>query len=169
MTKKSEIETTPGNTAMSVLAPGAGVKEYEDANNTFHKQALDAAIDLALVRQGIDPQKVPKRVFDIIRRLNIKLNEINAKAQNDIVRIQQAAGLEYNQTILELNQTCLNLKIEQGIIPEPPVQGQTEVAAKEPSGEVSSEIVPENAPNVEIAASAEIAAGDAGQTSQPPK
>jgi len=127
MTNESGISKMPGKTAMSVLAPGAGVKEYEEAHNSIQRQSLDAAIDLALARQGIDPQKVPKRVYDIIRRLNIKLNEINIKVQNEISRIQQAAGLEYNGTILELNQACLSLKIEQGVVPEPPISGDQSV------------------------------------------
>ena len=147
MTNESGISKTPGKTAMSVLAPGAGVKEYEEAHNSIQRQSLDAAIDVALARQGIDPQKVPKRVYDIIRRLNIKLNEINIKTQNEISRIQQAAGLEYNGTILELNQACLNLKIEQGVVPEPPVSGP--VSVKEPVGEAPVLVGETPAPLVE--------------------
>ncbi|MCX9075420.1 MAG: hypothetical protein OIN88_12330, partial [Candidatus Methanoperedens sp.] len=97
------------------------IKQYEEAYNQRQKESLDAAIDIALAKQGIDPVHVPKRDFDQIRRLNIKLNDINAKAQAQIAKVQQEAGLEYNAAILELNQISLNLKIAQGVVPAPQV------------------------------------------------
>jgi hypothetical protein len=108
------------------------LKQYEEAHNLRQKESLDAAIELALAKQGIDPERVPKRDFDQIRRLNIKLNDINAKAQAHIAKVQQEAGLEYNTTILELNQISLNLKIAQGVVPAPQVLEDQPVATGGP-------------------------------------
>jgi len=119
------------------------IKQYEEAYNQRQKESLDAAIDIALAKQGIDPVHVPKRDFDQIRRLNIKLNDINAKAQAQIAKVQQEAGLEYNAAILELNQISLNLKIAQGVVPAPQVPEGKPVAAGEP-------VKSEEAPAVEI-------------------
>lgn len=106
-------------------------KQYEEAYNQRQRESLDAAIDMALARQGIDPERVPKRDFDQIRRLNIKLNDINAKAQAQIAKVQQETGLDYNAAIQELNQISLNLKVAQGVVPAQEVQeGQPAVAGK---------------------------------------
>ncbi len=64
------------------------LKQYEEAYNQRQREFLDAAIEVALARQGIDPERVPKKDFDQIRRLNIKLNDINAKTQAHIAKVQ---------------------------------------------------------------------------------
>jgi len=119
------------------------LKQYEETHNQRQRESLDAAIELALAKQGIDPERVPKRDFDQIRRLNIKLNDINAKAQAHIAKLQQEAGLEYNATILELNQISLNLKIAQGVVPAPQVQ-EGPAAAGEQVSETTAEKQPDD-------------------------
>ncbi len=109
------------------------LKQYEEAYNQRQRESLDAAIEVALARQGIDPEHVSKRDFDQIRRMNIKLNDINAKAQAHIAKVQQEAGLEYNAAILELNQISLNLKTAQGVLPAPQVQEGKPAADVEPA------------------------------------
>ncbi len=66
---------------------------------------------------------MPKTDFDQIRRLSIKLNDIDVKAQAQIAKVQQEEGLEYNAAILELNQISQNIKIAQGVVPAPEVLG----------------------------------------------
>jgi hypothetical protein len=129
------------------------LKQYEETHNQRQRESLDAAIELALAKQGIDPERVPKRDFDQIRRLNIKLNDINAKAQAHIAKVQQEAGLEYNATILELNQISLNLKVAQGVVPAPQVQEGQPAAPGGPVIEIPAEKRPDDggdAPVLEV-------------------
>lgn len=121
----------------------ADLKQYEETYNQRQRKSFDAAIEVTLSRQGIDPERVPKRDFDRIRRLNIKLNDINAKAQAQIANVQQEAGLEYNTTILELNQISLNLKVAQGIVPAPQVLEGQPASAGESVIETSAEKQPD--------------------------
>jgi len=107
-------------------------KQYEEAYNQRQRESFDAAIEVALARQGIDPERVPKKDFDQIRRLNIKLNDINAETQAHIAKVQKEAGLEYNTAILELNQISQNLKVAQGVVTAPQVPEGQPVAAGEP-------------------------------------
>ncbi len=54
------------------------LKQYEEAYNQRQRESLTTAIEVDLAKQGIHPERVPKRDFDQIRRLNIKLNDIDA-------------------------------------------------------------------------------------------
>jgi hypothetical protein len=108
------------------------LKQYEEAYNQSQRESLDAAIEVALARQRIDPERVLKKDFDQIRRLNIKLNDINAKTQAHIAKVQKEAGLEYNAAILELKHISQNLKVAQGVVTAPQVLEGQPVAAGEP-------------------------------------
>lgn len=120
------------------------LKQYEETYNRRQRESLDAAIEVALAKQGIDPARVPKRDFDQIRRLNIKLNDINAKTQAHIAKVQQEAGLEYKAVILELNQISLNLKTAQGVVPAPQVPECQPAATGEPVKETTVETQQDN-------------------------
>ena len=91
------------------------VNEYREKYKIAESAVLDAAIELSLAEQGIDVTKIAKRDFDTFHRSNIKIEEIKAKAQEKINRIQQEAYLEIRDVHLELGKLNNKIRESQGL------------------------------------------------------
>ncbi len=91
------------------------VNEYREKYRIAQSAVLDAEIELSLAEQGIDVTKIAKRDFDIFHRSNIKIEEIKAKAQEKINRIQQEVYLEIRDVHLELGKLNNKIRESQGL------------------------------------------------------
>ncbi len=91
------------------------VNEYREKYRIAESAVLDAAIELSLAEQGIDVTKIAKRDFDTFHRSNIKIEEVKAKAQEKINKIQQEAGLEIQGVHLELGKLNNKIRESQGL------------------------------------------------------
>jgi len=91
------------------------VNEYREKYKIAESAVLDAAIELSLAEQGIDATKIAKRDFDTFHRSNIKIEEIKAKAQEKINKIQQEAYLEIKGVHLELGKLNNEIRESQGL------------------------------------------------------
>jgi hypothetical protein len=107
---------------MNNMNKGKEDKDVNDAVNEFREKyrmaqsaVLDAEIELSLAEQGIDVTKIAKRDFDTFHRSNIKIEEIKAKAQEKINRIQQEAVLEIQGVHLELGKLNNKIRESQGL------------------------------------------------------
>ncbi len=90
-------------------------KEYREKYKIAESAVLDAAIELSLAEQGIDVTKIAKRDFDTFHRSNIEIEEIKAKAQEKINKIQQEAGLGIQGVHLELGKLNNKIRESQGL------------------------------------------------------
>ena len=128
-------------------------KEGKDVNNVVNgyrekykiaeSAVLDAAIELSLAEQGIDVTKIAKRDFDAFHRSNIKIEEIKAKAQEKINKIQQEAGLEIQGVHLELGKLNNKIRESQGLKLLPLVEN---VQIHEPATDTNSQSDSSGAP-----------------------
>jgi len=100
---------------MNNMNKGRNVNEYREKYRIAQSAVLDAEIELSLAEQGIDVTKIAKRDFDIFHRSNIKIEEIKAKAQEKINRIQQEAYLEIRDVHLELGKLNNKIRESQGL------------------------------------------------------
>lgn len=115
---------------------GRDVNEYREKYRIAESAVLDAAIELSLAEQGIDVTKIAKRDFDIFHRSNIKIEEIKAKAQEKINKIQQEAGLEIQSVHLELGKLNNKIRDSQGLKLLPLVEN---VQIHEPATDTNSQ------------------------------
>lgn len=90
-------------------------KEYDLAQRIV----LEKTIELTLFNQGIDPEKVPMRDFDRLRRISIQIDKINEKTNDDITKIKDNAQTEINGLIAQLETISLEIKAKQ-TVPEKP-------------------------------------------------
>ena len=128
-------------------------KEGKDVNNVVNgyrekykiaeSAVLDAAIELSLAEQGIDVTKIAKRDSDTFHRSNIKIEEIKAKAQEKINKIQQEAGLEIQGVHLELGKLNNKIRESQGLKLLPLVEN---VQIHEPATDTNSQSDSSGAP-----------------------
>jgi len=88
-------------------------KEYDLAQRIV----LEKTIELTLFNQGIDPEKVPMRDFDRLRRISMQIDKINEKTNDDITKIKDNAQTEINGLIAQLETISLEIKAKQ-MVPE---------------------------------------------------
>lgn len=88
-------------------------KEYDLAQRIV----LEKTIELTLHNQGIDPEKVPMRDFDRLRRISMQIDKINEKTNDDITKIKDNAQTEINGLIAQLETISLEIKAKQ-MVPE---------------------------------------------------
>lgn len=121
------------------------VKEYREKYKIAESAVLDAAIELSLAEQGIDITKIAKRDFDAFHRSNIKIEEIKAKAQEKINKIQQEAGLEIQGVHLELGKLNNKIRESQGLKLLPLVENvQINESANDTNSQPDSSGAPES-------------------------
>ncbi len=119
------------------------VNGYRGKYKIAESAVLDAAIELSLAEQGIDVTKIAKRDFDTFHRSNIKIEEIKAKAQEKINKIQQEAGLEIQGVHLELGKLNNKIRESQGLKLLPLVEN---VQIHEPATDTNSQSDSSGAP-----------------------
>lgn len=119
------------------------VNEYREKCKIAESAVLDAAIELSLAEQGIDVTKIAKRDFDTFHRSNIKIEEIKAKAQEKITKIQQEVGLEIQGVHLELGKLNNKIREAQGLKLLPLVEN---VQIHEPATDTNSQSDSSGAP-----------------------
>lgn len=89
------------------------MKTVEDLTKeleTAERMAQEKQIEIALLKEGIDPEKVAMRDFDRIRRLARKMTEIEQEAEERIAEINRAADIEISKLSVELESLSNEIK-----------------------------------------------------------
>lgn len=83
---------------------------------------LDKTIEMTLLQQGIDPEKVPMKDFDRIRRLTAEMDRISDRARESIAKIQAEEQAEINKTVAELDAITKDIREKQNQESTPEVE-----------------------------------------------
>ena len=105
-------------------------KEYDLAQRIV----LEKTIELTLFNQGIDPEKVPMRDFDRLRRISMEIDRINEKTNEQITTIKDDAQTEINRLIGSLEAISAEIKVKQAApegteVVKEPVAGAPEIVS----------------------------------------
>ncbi len=82
------------------------IEQLEKQYAAVRNEEYDLAIKISLAGQGIYPAKVSRRHIDMIRTLNYRIEDIKAKANQNIFEVQQEASadiLEVQNRLVEIN------------------------------------------------------------------
>lgn len=96
------------------------MKTLEDLEKEYYlaqRIVLEKTIEITLHNQGIDPEKVPLKDFDRLRRISMQIDKINEKTNEDITKIKESANVEINGLIAQLETISLEIKAKQ-MVPE---------------------------------------------------
>src|SRR3972149_95137 len=96
------------------------MKTLEDLEKEYYlaqRIVLEKTIEITLHNQGIDPEKVPMKDFDRLRRISMQIDKINEKTNEDITKIKESANVEINGLIAQLETISLEIKAKQ-MVPE---------------------------------------------------
>lgn len=86
------------------------LEELTEEYNLAQRMVLDKTIEITLVQQGIDPEKVAMRDFDNLRRLSVEIDNINDKTAEKIAAIRQEADARINAICTELGSLSQEIK-----------------------------------------------------------
>jgi len=86
------------------------LEELTDEFNMAQRMVLDKTIEITLLREGIDPEKVSMKDFDHIRRLSTEIDRINDRTEEKTVKIREEANTEINSIVTELENLSTEIK-----------------------------------------------------------
>lgn len=89
------------------------LEQLSEEHNMAQRMVLDKAIEITLFNQGIDPEKVPVRDFDNLRRLTIEMDKANERAEEKISKIREEADKEIEAIVIELEALSADIKAKQ--------------------------------------------------------
>ncbi len=89
------------------------LEQLSEEHNMAQRMVLDKAIEITLFNQGIDPEKVPVRDFDNLRRLTIEMDRANDRAEEKISKIREEADKEIEAIVIELEALSADIKAKQ--------------------------------------------------------
>lgn len=89
------------------------LEQLSEEHNMAQRMVLDKAIEITLFNQGIDPEKVPVRDFDNLRRQTIEMDKANDRAEEKISKIREEADKEIEAIVIELEALSADIKAKQ--------------------------------------------------------
>lgn len=89
------------------------LQQLSEEHSAAQRMVLDKAIEITLFNQGIDPEKVPIRDFDNIRRLTMEMDKANERAEEKISKIREEADKEIEAIVIELEALSADIKAKQ--------------------------------------------------------
>lgn len=90
--------------------------EYEEAL----KNIKSASVRIELRRNGIDPYELSPKDFDEVRRMYLRMEQADVKANSQITAIQQEATQEKTNIGQEIGEFIKKVYFEQHPMPPPP-------------------------------------------------
>jgi hypothetical protein len=97
------------------------LEELSAEYDLAQRVVLEKTIEITLFNQGIDPEKVPMRDFDRLRRISMEIDKINDRTNEQITKIKDDAQKEINAKIEELEAISLEIKAKLTSSAEPEV------------------------------------------------
>jgi hypothetical protein len=89
------------------------LEHLSEEHNLAQRMVLDKAIEITLFNQGINPETVPARDFDNLRRLTVEMDKVNERAEEKISKIREEADKEIEAIVIELEALSTDIKAKQ--------------------------------------------------------
>jgi len=89
------------------------LEQLSEEHSMAQRMVLDKAIEITLFNMGIDPEKVPIRDFDNVRRLTMEMDKVNERAEENISKIREEADTEIEDIVNQLDVLTIEIKAKQ--------------------------------------------------------